>query len=85
MFDFFDDIWSEYSEKNEREEREKRLSPFPETIVFRDRKIFEVSPLKKKKSRGNKKDDFDYNDYIQKELQKLDTKSMDLGKKKKLI
>lgn len=38
-----------------------------------------------KKRRGNKKDDFDYNKYIEKELRKMDTSKMDSGRKKKLI
>ena len=38
-----------------------------------------------KKRRGNKKDDFDYNKHIERELVKMDTTKMDSNKKKKLI
>ena len=38
-----------------------------------------------KKRRGNKKDDFDYNKYIEKELKKMDTSKLDSNRKKKLI
>lgn len=38
-----------------------------------------------KKRRGNKKDDFDYNKYIEREMKKMDTAKMDSNKKKKLI
>ena len=38
-----------------------------------------------KKRRGNKKDDFDYNKYIDRELKKMDTSKMDSSRKKKLI
>lgn len=38
-----------------------------------------------KKRRGNKKDDFDYNKYIEREMKKMDTTKMDSNKKKKLI
>lgn len=38
-----------------------------------------------KKRRGNKKDDFDYNKYIEREMKKMDTEKMDSNKKKKMI
>lgn len=38
-----------------------------------------------KKRRGNKKDDFDYNKYIDRELEKMDASKIDSNKKKKLI
>ena len=42
-------------------------------------------PKKPKRRRGNKKDDFDYNKYIEQELRKIDTSQMDKSKRKKLI
>lgn len=64
MFDFLEELKSEYSAENDLEEPTQSLSPFPETFVFQDKQIFKVASPKKKKSRGNKKDDFDYNQYI---------------------
>ena len=54
---------------------------------FFSQEAIEVPEAQKKlkKRRGNKKDDFDYNKYIDRELKKMDTSKMDQNKKKKLI
>jgi hypothetical protein len=77
---------------------ESVLSPFPqpfptlenqmeleEFFSVEDNKISKSERKKMKKRRGNKKDDFDYNKYIEKELKKMDTSKLDSNRKKKLI
>lgn len=74
------------------------LSPQPEPFplmqeeendfkdFFSQQQIENPQPRKtQKKRRGNKKDDFDYNKYIDRELNKMDTTKLDCNKKKKLI
>ena len=48
-------------------------------------KKFQNIPKSSKKPNKNKKDDFDYDSYIKKEMSKLDTEKMDKTIKKKLI
>lgn len=76
---FKNDISS--SEMSNNEESSLMSEIFP--------KKYEIQNLKKKhikkRKRGNKKDDFDYNKYIQQELKKSNSQNLDNSSKKKLI
>jgi len=50
-----------------------------------DEEDFDEEPKKRIKKRGNKKDDFDYGNYIKLELRRLGYNHLDANKKKKLI
>ena len=52
---------------------------------YNDFSNFKKKKLIKKRKRGNKKDDFDYNKYIQQELKKSNSQNLDNSSKKKLI
>ena len=75
-------------ELEEHEEDEEILKPFEfleeKTETFCTESVHD-KPKKPKRRRGNKKDDFDYNKYIEQELRKIDTSQMDKSKRKKLI
>ena len=60
----------------------EELENHPEDPIF---SLNENYSHEKAKKRGNKKDDFDYNLYIEKELKKLNTKNMSKRDQKVLI
>ena len=90
MLDFLDEI--NFCEKMENRTSNSIVKSKVDIIVekelkkelFRD---FEKNEEKKEssKKRGNKKDDFDYSYYINKELKRMDVSKLDTRKKKVLI
>lgn len=98
MLDFLNDLKlspdSSFISHPEEPLEESVLSPFPQPFPSLEKMELEdffseeekkVEGKRVKKRRGNKKDDFDYNKYIEKELKKMDTSKLDSNRKKKLI
>lgn len=93
MLDFLNDLKLSPENSFISHQNESVLSPFPQPFPSLEGKMEledffseeEKKEKRMKKKRGNKKDDFDYNKYIEKELRKTDVSKLDSNRKKKLI